>query len=43
MIVRMRDTQKCEVLIGDISIKQIPQCNYLGSLVTDAAKYDTET
>ena len=42
MVVSRKDSLKCELKFGDIKIKQVKKFNYLGSMLTEDGKCDTE-
>ena len=42
MVVSRKDSLKCELKIGDIKIKQVKKFSYLGSMLTEDGKCDTE-
>ena len=42
MVVSRKDSLKCELKICDIKIKQVKKFNYLGSMLTEDGKCDTE-
>lgn len=43
MVVSKKDIPRCELLIGDIRIKQVQTFTNLGSFITDNGICDTET